>query len=180
MADDKNAKETATPADAAPKKKFPLKTLLMLAGVLLLEVVTIFVAFTMAGGPAPVSADHTGANLLVDDGNKEAEELVIEDRFANSRRGDVYLYDTEIYVVTKKKHQEKVKADLKSMSAQVHSDMLTIFRRADPNFMHEDELQTLSRQIKAALDARIGRDADGEPIVRRVLITRCTEYRIDF
>jgi hypothetical protein len=178
MADEKNESDAAK--TEGTKKKFPLKTLMMLGGVLLLEIITVLVAFTMAGGPAPVAADHTGANLLVDDGNKEAEELVIEERFANSRRGDVYLYDSEIYVVIRKKHQDKVKADLKSMSAQIHSDILTIFRRADPTFMHEDELQTLSRQIKAAMDNRLGTDADGEPIVRRVLITRCTEYRIDF
>ncbi len=178
MADEKNENEAAK--TEGTKKKFPLKTLLMLGGVLLLEVVTVFIVITMAGGPAPVSADRAGANLLVDDGNKEAEELVIEERFANSRRGDVYLYDSEIYVVIRKKHQDKVKADLKSMSAQIHSDILTIFRRADPSFMHEDELQTLSRQIKAAMDNRLGTDVDGEPVVRRVLITRCTEYRIDF
>lgn len=178
MADDKN--EDANKPVEPPKKRFPLKTLIMLVGVLLMEVITVVVAFSLAGGPEPVSADHTGANTLVEDGNKEAEELVIEDRFANSRRGDVYLYDAEIFVVVRKKHQEKVKNDLKSMSAQVHSDILTIFRRADPSFMHEDELQTLSRQIKSALDARLGVDADGQPIVRRVLMTRCTEYRIDF
>lgn len=178
MADDKN--EDANKAAEAPKKRFPLKTLLMLVGVLLMEVITVVVAFSLAGGPEPVSADRTGASTLVDDGNKEVEELVIQDRFANSRRGDVYLYDAEIFVVVQKKHQEKVKTDLKSMSAQVHSDILTIFRRADPSFMHEDELQTLSRQIKSALDARLGVDADGQPIVRRVLMTRCTEYRIDF
>ncbi len=178
MADEKN--ENVAAGAEGTKKKFPLKTLLMLGGVLLLEVVTVFVAFTLAGGPEPASAGHAGANMLVDDGNAEVEELVIEERFANSRRGDVYLYDSEIYVVVRKRHQNKIQADLKAMSAQIHSDILTIFRRADPTFMHEDELQTLSRQIKAALDNRIGSDADGAPIVRRVLITRCTEYRIDF
>jgi len=30
------------------------------------------------------------------------------------------------------------------------------------------------------MDNRLGTDVDGEPVVRRVLITRCTEYRIDF
>jgi hypothetical protein len=183
MADEKKAPETK-PADApaAPKKRFPLKMLLALGGVLLLEVVTVVVVFALAGGPKTVSADqsHTGAAALAEDGNKETEELVIQDRFANSRRGDVYLYDTEVYVVVRKRHQEKVKEQLKGMSAQIHADIATIFRRADPSFMHEDELQILSRQIKAALDLRFGPDPAGEPIVLRVLMTKCTEYRIDF
>lgn len=180
MSHDKHEAEAGKPAEAAPKKKFSMKLMLMLGGVLLLEVVTVMVAFSMAGGPKPVSADHADAHKMVDDSNNEAEELVIEDRFANSRRGDVYLYDTQIFVVVRKKHQEKVKSDLKTMAAQVHTDILTIFRRADPSFMHEDELQTLSRQIKSALDSRLGRDGEGQPIVQRVLITRCTEYRVDF
>lgn len=179
MADEKKEPE-AKPTDAAPKKKFPLKMLLTLGGVLLLEVVTVLVVFMIAGGPKPVSAEHSGIGALVDDGNKETEELVIEDRFANSRRGDVYLYDTQIYVVVKQKHREKVKEQLKSMAAQIQSDIATIFRRADPSYMHEDELQILSRQIKAALDQRIGPDPAGDPIVQRVLMTKCTEYRIDF
>jgi hypothetical protein len=179
MADDKKEVDPKAAA-TAPAKKFPLKVVLTLVGVLALEVVTVFVAFSMAGGPAPVSADHKGAGTLVDDGNAEAEELVIEDRFANSRRGDVYLYDAEIFVVVRKKHQEKVKGQIKSMSAQLHADLATIFRRADPSFRHEDELQTLTRQEKAALDQRLGKDAEGEPVVLRALITRCTEYRVDF
>lgn len=174
------AQASDTPATAVPpRRRLPLKTLLVLAGILALEIVTVTIAFMMAGGPAPVSA-HQGADPLADDGNKESEELVIEDRFANSRRGDVYLYDSEIYVVVRKRHQAKVKEQLKNMSAQIHADIATIFRRADPSFMHEDALQTLCRQIKAALDVRFGVDTAGEPVVIRVLMTRCTEHRLDF
>jgi len=179
MAEEKKDPETQAAA-VAVKKRFPLKVLLALAGILLLEVVTVFIAFSMGGAPSPVSAEHKAAEALVDDGNSEAEELVVEDRFANSRRGDIYLYDTEVFVVVRKKHQEKIKAQLKTTSAQIHADLATIFRRADPSYMHEDELQTLTRQIKAALDQRLGNDPNGEPIVIRALLTRCTEYRVDF
>ena len=177
MADEKN--ENTEGGKEPAKKSFPVKTILILVGVLVLELVTVLVAFSMAGGPEPVQADHQAAKLA-DDNNKEVEELVVEDRFSNSRRGDVYLYDTEIYLVVKKKHQTHVQEQLKAQSAQVHADIATIFRRADPTFMHEDELQTLSRQIKGVLDDRFGKDADGQPKILRILITRCTEYRIEF
>ena len=164
--------------DNPKKRAFSLKTLLILAAVLLLEVATAVVAFMLAGGPNEVQADRTGA-MAAEQGEKQVEELVIEDRFANSKRGKVYVYDTEIYITIKMKHQEQVQNQLKTMSAQVHADMLTIFRRADPSYMHEDALLTLKRQIKAALDERLGNDAEGKSVVLKVVITRCTPYRAD-
>ncbi|MEX2213110.1 MAG: hypothetical protein WD768_03215 [Phycisphaeraceae bacterium] len=176
MAEEKT--ENAEAGTEPAKKKFPIKTLLILVGVLVLEIVTVLVAFALSGGPAPVQADHKAAQLA-NDNNKEVEELVVEDRFANSRRGDVYLYDTEIYLVVQKKHQTLVQEKLKSESAQIHADIAGIFRRADPTFMNEDSLQTLTRQIKGVLDDRFGTDSDGKTKVQRILITRCTPYRID-
>jgi flagellar basal body-associated protein FliL len=166
-------------SEAAPSKKKGLKTMLILAGVLVLEAATVVVTFMVSGGPKPAAAEHNSA-LIIDDSKKEAEELVIQDRFPNSRRGENYLYDTEIYLVTRRQHQPKVQEKLKAMSATIHAEIATVFRRADPSYMHEDDLQTLSRQIKGVLDEKFGKDADGEPIVLRVVITRCVEYRIDF
>ena len=180
MADEKAKADAPAPAEgqAAPKKKIP-KTALFVVAILLLEAVTVVITFSMSGGPATAKADRQIA-ALVDDSNQQVEELVLEDKFPNSRRGDVYLYDTQIYAVVRKKHQEKVKGQIKSMSAQIHADLGTVFRRADPSFMHEDELQTLTRQIKAVLDERFGRDPEGEPVIQRIVITKCTEYRIEF
>lgn len=179
MADEKAKADASAPAEApAAKKKIP-KTALFVVAILLLEAVTVVITFSMSGGPATAKADRQIA-ALVDDSNQQVEELVLEDKFPNSRRGDVYLYDTQIYAVVRKKHQEKVKEQVKGMSAQIHADLGTVFRRADPSFMHEDELQTLTRQIKAVLDERFGRDPEGEPIIQRIVITKCTEYRIEF
>lgn len=161
--------------EETPKRKLNLKTLIILGVVLFLEVATVLLTFVLAGGPNPAAADRAAA-VAADKSNQEVEELVIQGRFANSKRGDVYLYDTEIYVVVLRKHQEKVQEQLKRLSAQMNKDIGDIFRRAEPSFMHEDELQTLTRQVKEVLDERLGPDAEGESLVKRVLITRCIEY----
>ena len=170
--------QTQTQAVEAAPRKLNFRTLLILAVVLLLEVGTVVVTFLIAGGPSPAQADRSAA-LDAERANRPVEELVIQARFENSKRGDQYLYDTEIYVIVKQRNREHVKEQIKSMSARIHADVAAIFRRAEPSYMHEDELQTLGRQIKGMLDEMLGKDAEGESVVQRVLITRCTEYRAD-
>lgn len=172
-------KPQTQPAEAAkPAKRFSMKVVIALVAMLVIEGLTIVVTFSLAGGPAPVHAEekHSAKH---DEGAEEVEALVVRDRFANSRRGDVYIYDTEVYLVTRQRHLEDVTAKLESQSAQIRADIATAFRRAEPSYMQEDALQTLSRQIKAMLDERFGHDAEGRPVIERVLITRCTEYKVN-
>lgn len=171
------ADETVTEIEA-PKKKLPIKTLLVIGAVLALELVTAIVAYMMAGGPGDAVADRAGAQL-VDDGTKAVEQLVVEERFANSKQGAVFLYDTQIYIQIQKKNQPKAEEMLKNMSATISADIHTIFRRAEPSYMHEDALQTLTRQIKEVLDKHLF-DEEKKSMVEKVLITRCVEYRADF
>jgi len=65
------------------------------------------------------------------------------------------------------------------MAAQVASDIATIFRRAEPAHLGEPTLATVTRQIMASLDERIGRDAEGKSLVQEVLMKKCIQYRVD-
>lgn len=170
--------EEAIAAVEEPKKKLPIKTLIIIVVVLMLELVTAIVAYMMAGGPGDVMADRTGASI-VDDGTEPVEQLVVEERFPNSKQGAVFLYDTQIYIQVQKKFQPKAEGILKGMNASISADIATIFRRAEPSYMHEDALQTLTRQVKEVLDKRLV-DEEKKSMVEKVLITRCTEYRADF
>ena len=157
-----------------PKSRH-LKTILILAGVLLIEGAVITAVFLLAGGPSDVQAD--GAVM---DSVSELEELVEEkavaERFQNTKTGKTYLYDTEIYIVIKRMHQERVKKVLKAMSAQLTTDVAIIFRRAEPAHLLEPTLATLQRQIQAVLDERLKRDEEGNPILQDVLIKKCVQF----
>lgn len=168
------------PDDKTPepgKKKLPLKTLLLLAAVLLIEAVAISAVFILAG-PASVRAD--GA---VDDAEAKmelpAEVLVLADKFQNTRRGRAYLYDTEVYVVVANKYKDQIEDTIEAKQAAITADVATIIRKAEPAHLMEHELSTLRRQIHAALDKRLGYQPNGEPYIQEVLITRCDEYRSD-
>lgn len=159
-------------------KKLPWKTVLVLVAVLLVEGLAVSALFWFAGKPAEVRADGSTADQTAVL-KQPVEVLVVEDRFQNTRTGRPYLYDTQVYVILARQHEQAVAASLESMKAQIHSDVATIFRRAEPSHLLEPELATLRRQIQAALTRHIGHDDEGEPIVQEVLIPKCMQYRAD-
>lgn len=171
--------EPTTEPQAGAKKALPIKTLLIVAVALLLEGGAIVAAFMFTGGPTAVQADPAAQDAAAL-AEQPVEELVVEDKFQNTRTGRTYLYDTQVYIVIKRKNQTQTQALLKEKTAQINSDITTIFRRAEPAHLLEPSLATLSRQIKAALDNRLGRDPEsGESVVQEVLITKCTQFRAD-
>lgn len=181
MADEATPEEAATTEEAAPAQSGggTMKTIMVLALVMVLEGAAIGVTMWLTGGPTEVSAvglDGDAEAAL----DKPVEMLVVKDRFRNQRSGRNFLYDTEVYIKLKARHQEDVKADLEGMQAQIKTSVATLVRKAEPQWFQEATLATLQRQIKAILDERFGEDAEGEPIIMEVLITKCIPFRADF
>jgi len=168
--------EAAAPAGAAGKKS-SLKVLLMVAVVLVLEGGTVGVTIMLSGSPAKVEGHGPTPDLAAEE-NKLVEDLVVKDRFANQRTGRTYLYDTEIFITVRAKDNPKVKEKVESMQAQLSTEIATIFRRAEPAHLLEPTLATLTRQVKAALDERLGKDAEGKPVVQEVLIRKCIQIPV--
>jgi flagellar basal body-associated protein FliL len=173
------AEQTQTNPSANEKKSVTLRTLLILLAVLAIEGIAISAAFLLVGGPADVRAAGAAADEAAL-AERIVEELVVSDKFQNTRTGRTYLYDTEVYILIRQKNQPQVKSALVAMRAQVLSDVATIFRRAEPAHLLEPSLATLRRQIKAALDERLGRDEQGQSMIDEVLIPKCTQIRADF
>jgi len=177
-------KGAPAPADgAAPagKKKLPIKTIAIVAVCLLVEGVAISGVFMLSGKPHDANAkvDHAAADLAADQ-EKPVELSVITDKFQNTRSGRTYLYDTEIFVVVKTKNKVKVEAQLKATAAQINNDITMIFRAAEPAHLLEPTLATLNRQIRAALDERVGKDTvEGKPLIDEVVIKKFIQFRAE-
>ncbi len=160
------------------KSKFSLKTMLILSGVMLIEALAFLGAFMLAGGPADVKAE-IGAEARLEESELPVEKLVVADRFQNTRQGKAYLYETEIYIVIRKKHEAQIDGQLDTKAAQISTDIATVFRRAEPAHLLEPTLATLTRQIRAALEERFELDEDGKSMIEQVLIRKCTRYAAD-
>jgi len=160
------------------KKRFPLKALLILVGVLGLEVATVLIVFALKPAPAHVVAE---AALEGPEVNLEQpiEELLIEEKFSNLLRGETIIYDTQIYITIRRKHQELARTQIDTKQARISTDVAMIIARAQPAHFAEPTRATLTRQIKAAVDKRLGVDSDSQPIVEEVLVTKLIPYKAD-
>ncbi len=165
---------------AAPDKKkgSSMKTILILVGVLVIEGAAITAAFMAFGAPPDVQAEGASADeaaML----EEPVEELVIADRYPNTKRGRTYLYDMEVFVVVRRKNQDKIRTQIDGMTAQISSDVRELIGRAEPNHLLEPTLATVRRQIRAKLDERLGMDEDGQTRLLDVVITKFTQFRAD-
>lgn len=168
----------AKPAEQANEKKLPIKTIGIMAAVLLIEGAIISAAFLFAGKPSDVKGDTAAIDAQAEN-EKPIEVLVVAEKFQNAKSGRTYLYDTEIYIVIRKKHQEKLAEQMEQMQASITTDISTIFRRAEPTHLLEPTLATITRQISASLEKRLGPDEEGKSRIDEVLIRKCNQFRSD-
>lgn len=165
--------EAAKPeAEAAPKKGLPVKTLGLVGVIMAIEAGAIIAVFSMMG-PKTSHAEVAHAELKNDDSNTPQEVQVVEDKFQNLQQGKVWYWDVAAYVQVKKKNAEQVENILKQRNAEIKEGLSQIIGRAQPAQLKEPDRQTLNRQMLAYLTKVLGNDADGHPLVDRLLIPRC-------
>jgi flagellar basal body-associated protein FliL len=172
-------KDVAAAAEEPKKKGLPLIPIIAVASVLLLEAVVIVGLFMFSGGPSEVKAEPGLADEIAA-GEAPAEILVLAGKFQNTKSGRSFMYDTEIYVKTKQKHLELLEERKEQLQATITKEIATIYRRAEPSHLREQELATLTRQVTSALEEVFGEDENDEPYVQEVLITKCMEFASDY
>ncbi|MEM7626415.1 MAG: hypothetical protein AAF333_12535 [Planctomycetota bacterium] len=176
------ADENPEAAEGGEEKKsgLPLMPIIAVAAVLFIEAAVIVALFMFSGGPSEVKAEPGVADEIAA-GEEPAEILVLAGKFQNTKSGRSFMYDTEIYVVVKQKNLEDMELKKEQMQASITRDITTIFRRAEPSHLREQELATLTRQITSALQDRFGSEEEtDEPFVQEVLITKCMEFASDY
>ncbi len=174
----KDVKKDESKPEAAPKKGFPIKTIMVLVAAMIIEAIAIVGAIHFSAGPAKVKADSAAEDMAAQ-AEMPVEIQVLADKFQNTRTGRTYIYDTDIYIIVRKKDQDRVEEGLKRMSAAVSTEISTIFRRAEPAHLLEPTLATLTRQVQAVLDSKLGKDAEAKSFIQQVLIKKCTQFRVD-
>ncbi|MAE66714.1 MAG: hypothetical protein CMJ18_20800 [Phycisphaeraceae bacterium] len=175
MAEQQNPEEQAAPA----KKRLPIKTLIIVAVVLVMEVATVVVVLLIGPKPAPVKAEPVVTPETIAE-ETLIEELIVEEKFSNLKTGQTLIYDMEIWVTVKQKHHEQVAASIESMKARITTDIAAIVSRAQPAHFAEAALVTLTRQIRDAVDQRVGLDPVEEVSrIDEVFIKRCMPFKAD-
>lgn len=177
------AKEKAPEAEAevaSERKKLPLRLVMLIGGVLVVEVAVIIGAMMLFGGPPKVEATEMTVTLDAPEDEKIVEVLVLDGKLPNNKSGVTYIYGTEIYVQVKKRYSEQVAGELEQFRNEIKADITAIWRTSDPQHFQEPKLETLTRKVQALLADRFGVDQQwSEPIISKCVIVMGTGFRID-
>jgi hypothetical protein len=161
-------------------RKAGKKTAIMILVVLLVEAVVIVGAMKfLGGGPAKVHASDITEPAQVAEDDKIVEAEVLKAKMPNNKSGVTYIYDTEIYVQVKKRHVDRVKAEIEQFQNEIKADITAIWRTAEPPYFQEPKLEKLTRKVYALLNERFGAGPDNEPVVSKCVIVMSTGFRID-
>ena len=176
--------DAAPPAEAAPapekKKGLPIKTIAVVAVLMLVEAGAVIFVFGMMGGPKQSKADIDPKQLQHDESNEIQEIQVIDDRFQNHSSGKVWVWDINLVVQVKNKNADRIQKVLEQRKAEVQEGISQIISRAQHAQLKEPERQSISRQLSAFLEKVLGNDADGKSVVERLIIPKCRGYPADF
>ena len=163
-----------------PKRKGRIKAMLPFAVVVIGEAALIIGALLLFSGPPEVQGNPNLDPVMVPEDEKVIEQLVVDARFANTKRGLTYIYQTEIYVQVKRRHQHQVSAELEQFRNEIKAQLNTIWRTSDARHFEEPRLENLTRKVYALMNGRFGVDPEtGDPIVLKVVIVMGTGMRID-
>ena len=162
-------------AQESPKKGLPLKTMIIIAVMMLAEAGAVVAVMTMFAGPQDVK----GVSMEQSEeaaGERPQEIPIISERFTNSTTGRVWVYDTELLIQVKTKHAAEVEAELERRKAEIRTNLSRIFAGAHHAHFNEPGRETLTRQCESYLRDVFGRDTDDEEIVLKVLIPKCLGF----
>ena len=171
--------EESKPKPGPGTAKLSLKVFLLVAAAMVLEAAVIIGVAIMTNTPAVQAGEFTSDPAARLD--RLVEIPVVSQRFPNSKQGVTYLYDTEVAVQVKARHEEAVRQILEENEARITTLIGTLWRQAEPRHFDEPHLSTLSRQLEEGLGSILGEDPNtNEPRLQGILIPVLTGFRVDY
>ena len=151
------------------KKKIPLKPILILALIMLVEG-AIFGMWMVFSDPKSAPGADMAAEGKAED--TTAERKLLQISAPNTKSGRVVYHDIEISIMCEKEEEEMVEAICTKRDGQIRDRLRTIIAKAEPEYFKEEDLRTLKRQIQIMLDELLG-----EGVIQKVYIPQCRQYR---
>jgi hypothetical protein len=173
------AKEDKAPAGeeqspARKARKLPMLAIAVGLGVLVMEATTVAVMMWLGGGPAKARGGVVAADAVSPAG-EEVEEVLLEGKAANTKRGTTYLYVFRIYALLDKGDVEFVKTTLDRRRASIEDIVRQVVARLDPKDLDDDpKLVTFRRVLMTELEPIFGANR-----IKQLLIPEVTRRRMD-
>lgn len=178
MAEEEKQEQTA---EASAKGGLPVKTIAVILVLLVMEGAAIIFVMGMLGKPSEVSA----MELLEDPeavGETVVELQVLQEKFSNAKQGRLWIWDMEIDIAVAQRNELEVQEVLDRRASLIKSGVGRIIASAQHAYFQEPGYDTIRRQVLEFLndDELIGTDAEGEPMVKDVLIPGCIGFPADY
>jgi len=166
----------AAPQEQKPKPKLPLKTIIIIIGVLLLEGATISV-FTVFGGESQ-SADATDPIESTVDTETEtmAEVLLAKDFSVDNYVGGRtrLIVNMEVSAKVDKANQEKLTVLIEEHGTEIKDSIRTLVSSAEPTQIKDPKLEVMKREIKIGVEKIIG-----EGLIEEILVPHWQSHSVD-
>ncbi|MEQ8844114.1 MAG: hypothetical protein RIB58_04595 [Phycisphaerales bacterium] len=169
-------------ADESPKKGLPIKTVAVVLVLLVAEAAALVFVMGMLGQPSGVMADPDLVTEEVAQGDELVEIPVLNEKFTNGSTGRMWIWETELLIQVKQKHQAAVQERLEKRLAEVRTGIAGIISEAQHHSLTEPKRQTITRQCLEYLRRDIFENdpVTGEPMVQGVLIPQCLGFPGDY
>lgn len=173
------SEEAKTEAAPAAKSKPPIKLIAIVGAIMVLEGagVAMFVSMT---GKAPDQAHAADLNTGPEqDLDRTIEVPLMEEKFQNLQTGRVWFWDTSIVLVIKASNETLVNDELDRRKAEIAEGISMLFRKAQHGQLKEPGLETINRQLTSHMNRILGKDAEGNDRLVRVVIPKCRGIQAD-
>lgn len=173
---DEETKGEATETPSA--KSGGLKTILIVAALMVAQAGGMFVVMRMMGGPK--AADATELEGLEGSGEEAPVEIeLVKGQYQNMSTGRVWEWRVEVFLRVRQKNVAEIERVMARDEALIQEGISKIFGRAQDRHLREPGRETMTRQLTAYLNEIFGVDPDEFPIVDRVLIPELKGFPAD-
>ncbi|MDD4891266.1 MAG: hypothetical protein PHU85_15200 [Phycisphaerae bacterium] len=158
-----------------PARKLPMTQIFVALGVLAMEAATVGVMMWVNRGPAAAHGQATRVEQNVPPPCEDVEELIIEGKAANTKRGATYVYKFKIHAVLSKDDVAGVKGVLEKRKATIDDSVRQVVARLDPKDLDEEPgLVTFRRVLMAEMEPLFGAGK-----IKQLLVPEWGRVRVD-
>jgi len=161
--------EDTQPTQERPSSnyKMPLKTLIILLLVFLIEGGTISLFFVMRGGPNPAEGTDPIEDTQTTQQNKYAEVVLVQDfQVDNYMAGRTRMIVTlEVAAKVELTNKEKLDQNVSEHSKEILNSVRILVSSAQPDQIKDPKLEVVKRKIKSGVEEIVG-----EGLIEEVLL----------
>lgn len=160
------------------------KAAILTAMLLVLEAVLVVGAFSMFTSPKQSGAMSTEISEEISFVSASTEVLVFDGRLYNDRLGTAFEYRVKVAVKVDEKDSDWVEDKAARFSHELHMELDTIWRGADPRHLREVDKKTLTNRIQRMLEQWLGQSGNTsatgtDEIIQEVVLVPSPGIRIN-